>query len=122
MRITIYCKRQLKVVHYHPHVSMVSKAIAEARPHLGAPHEHCFELTVGVAVEQVDRQKDLLLLHEQMDNLTLVRNPHNLDSCSFERVCLWVKQRIPDAIYIKVDERDEGCEMDWRDEIEGAKL
>lgn len=115
MKITIFVKRRLRVVHHHPHLQRVSKAIAKARPHLAQPHEHHFNLTVGIRVEKPDREKDLLLLHEQMDAAT--KDLVDMGEASFERICLWVKGRIPDACVVRIDELDEGCEIQFDEDL-----
>lgn len=110
MKITIFCKRTLRIVHHHPHLKLVSKAIAKARPHLSEPHEHSFLLTIGLSVEAPNREKDLLLLHERMDGLTQ-GDYINLGASSFEDICLWVKREVPDASLVRIEQHDEGAEI-----------
>ena len=114
MKIEIFCIRSLRIVHHHPHLKLVSKAIAAARPHLSQPHEHTFKLKVGLRVEEPDREKDLLLLHERMDVVT--EKLVDLGEASFERICLWVKARIPDACSVQIEQHDEGAKIVFDEE------
>lgn len=114
MKITIFCKRTLRVVHYHPHLELVSASIAAQRPHLAEPHEHAFVLTVGLHVEAPNRVKDLLLLHETMERL--VEGYRDLGQSSFEDICLWVKSKIPDACMVRIEQHDEGAEIEFEEQ------
>lgn len=111
MKITVFSARQLRIIHRHPHLQKVSAIIAAERPHLAEPHEHTFKLVVGMRCERVDRQHDLLLLHEKMD--ALVRDRHDMGSMSFEQICIWVRSRIPESCKVIIEERDEGAEIEF---------
>lgn len=119
--IRVFCIKPMQFIHRHPHLMEVPGQ--DDKPHLGQPHEHRVNVTAYMLCEHLQRDKDLLLLHHATELATEFPKRVNLDVCSFEQVCLYLRDRIESAAHIariyaiKIEAHDEGAEIIWGERL-----
>lgn len=131
MRVLVHCKKPLLFVHHHPHIMDVPRQKNDKlKTHLGSPHDHYVHVTARVRCEHLERDKDLLLLHEALEHATEYPKRVAMGQASFEQIAVIMCERVgkfaashdhPVFVHsIKIEAIDEGAEVFFEETREGV--
>lgn len=126
MKILVHCIKPMLIVHRHPHLMMVRGIDGESMKHLAEPHDHHVEVIAKMECSHLERDKDLLLLHQSLQRATQFPHRVYMGEASFEQMCVILRERVtkeaadvlgtePHIYSIKIAAHDEGAEIVWGD-------
>lgn len=112
MKITVFCRRKMRVAHFHPVLEQAP--CAEGRPWLGKQHEHSIEITITATCKTLTRDVELLNLQNTLDGI-VARGVIDMGPASFESMCVRFAGLMHDdrvsAVRIEADGGVEGAEV-----------
>lgn len=126
MKILVHCTKPMLFVHHHPHLMEVG-IDDPGMAHLASPHDHHVLVTAKMQCGHLERDKDLLLLHQSLQRATGFPARIQMYQASFEQICVIVREAIirealdaisiaPRIYSVKIATHDEGAEVIWGDQ------
>lgn len=117
--VFVFCSKPMLIVHHHPHLMEVPGQ--EDKPHLGSPHDHHLTITAKVHCDHLERDKDLLLLHRNLEIVTEFPKRVSMGNASFEQIGALLQSKLRElgapVIWMKIEAHDEGAELIWEDAV-----